>query len=86
MTKKNARAPSSRYREPFDGDRDFVVVRPMRVGGASLGYGDVVDKLALTPRRLRQLYDQRWLSMAPEARRCGVPRRRLRRRQLEAAE
>lgn len=50
----------SRYRyRHFDRDADFVVLRPMRVGGNDLRPGDPFDKRAVSLRTHRVLFEQR---------------------------
>lgn len=56
----------SRRPEPFDRARDFTVVRPFTLDGRALAPGEAFDKSLLTTRRLRQLFDQRRLAMAPK--------------------
>lgn len=56
-----------RAREPFDPSRAFVIVRPVRVGGKTYGAKQPFDKTLVTTRKLRQLYDGRYLAMAPSS-------------------
>ncbi|QIG67377.1 hypothetical protein EVB39_048 [Rhizobium phage RHph_TM3_3_9] len=44
---------------PFDASTDFVARRPLAVGDTSLAPGDAVPESAVSPRRLRQLYEMR---------------------------
>ena len=53
------------FREDFDREREFVVTRPHTVNGKHRAVGSEVDKAQYTVRRLRQLYDQRWVDFAP---------------------
>lgn len=51
--------------EEFDRDRDFVVMRPLLAQGTQFQPGDLFDNSAVTTRRLRQLWEQRFLRMLP---------------------
>jgi hypothetical protein len=59
------------WQKPFNYSDDFVVNKPFKLGGAKLVKGEPVPKVRLSPRRMRQLYDQRYVapvpSEAPEA-------------------
>jgi hypothetical protein len=48
-------------REPFDPTCNFIVVKPLRYAGVVYGPGQPFDKRITDPRRLRQLYDGRYL-------------------------
>jgi hypothetical protein len=48
-------------RNKFDPERDFVVHRHMMLSGEALTPGDDFDKSIVDVRRLRQLYEQRYL-------------------------
>lgn len=50
-------------REAFDRDRFFVTVKPVTLNGRKFGPGQPFDKTLVTTRRLRQLYDTRYLGM-----------------------
>ena len=53
-------------REKFDRERSFFVVKPsMTFDGKSFVHGDDFDKSLVGDRRLRQLYDTRFLGMRP---------------------
>ena len=52
-------------REEFDRDRNFIAVKPFRFNGAVFGPGQPFDKNLVSTRRLRQLFDSRYLKMAP---------------------
>jgi len=54
--------------EQFDRDRNFLVTRSVVVSGKKFGPGDPFDKTLVTTRRLRQLYDHRFLKMGPAER------------------
>lgn len=49
--------------EPFDRNNKFVVRREMLINGKKFKFGDELDKDLLTTRRLRQLYEQRFVVM-----------------------
>lgn len=49
----------------FNRDCDFTVNRKLRLNGVDLDPGAPVDKTLLTTRRLRQLYDQRYIAQGP---------------------
>lgn len=51
-------------RPQFDAACEFVVNKPMKVQGAPLQIGDPFDKTSVNLRRLRQLYDSRWIKYA----------------------
>ena len=58
----------------FDREMDFVVSRPIRFAGRAFVRGEMFDKTLANTRKLRQLYDQRFLiavepaaTPAPEA-------------------
>ena len=57
-------------RPPFDVRHEFVASPPagrasIVVGGAVLTAGQPLDKSKVDVRRLRQMYDSRWISVAP---------------------
>ena len=49
-------------REAFDADCDFTVVKPLTYGGTVFGPGQPFDKSLVNLRRLRQLYEGRYLA------------------------
>lgn len=51
-------------REQFDRNRAFVVTREFTVSGCVLGPGEPFNKGLVTDRRLRQLYEQRFLAVS----------------------
>lgn len=53
-------------REPFDRERTFIAVRRMTIQGKRIESGDPFDKSLVNVRRLRQMYDTRWIKMAPD--------------------
>lgn len=57
------------FRPPFDPKREFVATprggRPLAVGGAQLAFGERLDKTLVTPRRLRQMYENRFIALDP---------------------
>jgi hypothetical protein len=53
-------------RPPFDPGREFVALRSLPAGGATLGPGDKFSKTLVTARRLRQLYDARSVGFDPD--------------------
>lgn len=53
------------HRPPFDPRCEFTYSRSMQVGGGPVTAGGKVDKAALDPRRLRQMYDARRVQYAP---------------------
>ena len=56
----------ARYlREEFNRAREFVVTRSFVFAARGYVPGQPFDKTAATSRRLRQLYDQRKIAMAP---------------------
>ncbi len=56
---------SRKFREPFDRDRNYVLNKSFKFNGKSLVVGSVFDKTTTTTRRLRQLYESRYLNMSP---------------------
>lgn len=46
---------------PFNRDCVFTIKRAVTLSGKKYGDGDVLDKTLLTTRRLRQLYEQRFI-------------------------
>ncbi len=50
-------------REEFDRDRNFEAVKPFKYNGAMFGPGQPFDKNNVTTRKLRQLYEMRYLKM-----------------------
>jgi len=46
---------------PFNRDCEFTVRRGIRLNGQEFKDGDVIDKTLLTTRRLRQLFEQRFI-------------------------
>lgn len=55
----------ARARDKFDGAREFVVMKPFVCSGQDIAAGQRFDKSLVSPRKLRQLYDQRYLRHAP---------------------
>lgn len=53
-------------RDPFDRERSFIVSKSLTIFGDKLVPGQVFDKTLVTTRRLRQLYDSRFLAIAPD--------------------
>jgi len=49
--------------EQFDRNQKFIVRREIKVSGKLFKYGEELDKNLLTTRRLRQMYEQRFVSM-----------------------
>ncbi len=47
--------------QPFNRECEFIVRRGIKVAGIDLKDGDPIDKTQLTTRRLRQLYEQRYI-------------------------
>lgn len=52
-------------REDFDERRDFACTRTFTLGGVTYKMNDTLQKDQLTVRRLRQLYDHRYIRMLP---------------------
>ena len=50
-------------RAAFDRNRDFVAARDLTFSGKALGSGQPFDKRIVTVRKLRQLYEARFLDM-----------------------
>jgi hypothetical protein len=61
----------------FNRDRDFIVCRAIKAQGRVFGPKEPFDKTLVTTRRLRQLYEQRFLMFAPTGK---VERVRMRRK------
>lgn len=59
MTRSNAR-------EPFDVERSYAVSKAMTFQGIRYAPGDHFPREATNTRRLRQLYEQRYLTFEPE--------------------
>jgi hypothetical protein len=59
-------ARSRFFREDFDRERNFVAKRQFVFGGKAFAPGQLIDKTAFTVRRLRQLYDQRFIEFGPD--------------------
>lgn len=51
-------------RQDFDGALVYVVQRAITMNGETLVPGQVFDKALVSNRKLRQLYDQRYLRLA----------------------
>lgn len=51
---------------PFDPAGPFVARKPLTLSGVSYAPGESVPASAATPRRMRQLFDARWVEHAPE--------------------
>lgn len=56
-----------RDREEFDADREYVTAKAMRVAGTDYTVGQEFPKHVVDDRRLRQLYDQHYISMGAPA-------------------
>ena len=54
-------------REAFDRDMDFEAVKAFKFDGKAFIPGQSFDKTQVTTRRLRQLYDNRYLRMVEPA-------------------
>jgi len=52
------------HRATFSREREFVIIRSIVLDGQILSSGRI-DKTQFTTRRLRQLWDQRYIAMAP---------------------
>jgi hypothetical protein len=52
-------------RQRFDPRRDYVVARPRKVLGTALEVGQPVDRELISDRRLRQMYEQGHVTLAP---------------------
>lgn len=67
------------FRSAFDPDQSFVVRKPMRLAGEDLRAGSTFPKHRVTVRRLRQLFDSRYLAYPGETGRdlvkAGMPER-----------
>jgi hypothetical protein len=50
---------------PFSPYYDFHVVKPLTIGGQTLKLGDPLPKDGVSPRRLRQLFEARMISVLP---------------------
>jgi hypothetical protein len=78
------------FREDFDRRREFVVTREFTFAGQRLLVGQRVNKATFTDRRLRQLYDLRYLQFDTVARPAPVapsqPSRVVRYRSRKIAE
>ena len=62
-------------RQPeFSRDRDFLVARAIKAQGRSFNPDEPFDKTLVTTRRLRQLFEQRFIKFAPVQK---VPRVKL---------
>lgn len=48
--------------EQFNPAAQFIVRKPMTLGGITLSLGDPFPKEAVATRRLRQLYSGRWVA------------------------
>ena len=57
-------ATTNLRRDAFDRDREFVVGKSLTLRGRPFGPGDAFDKTLVSTRRLRQLYDSRYLKMS----------------------
>jgi len=55
-----------RFREAFDETRSFVVRRDLRLSGQPVAVGGEFPKEAVTPQRLRQLFNQRAIAYPDE--------------------
>lgn len=64
-----------RYRDEFNPEKAFLVLRAVRMDGEDLTIGSVFPRNAVPLRRLRQLFDQRKLGYAEETgrQRCLPP-------------
>lgn len=52
-------------REKFDPNRDFIVIKTFKWNGTIFRIKEPFNKALASLRRLRQMYDGRWLAMAP---------------------
>ena len=59
-------ARSRFFREDFDRERNFITKRDFMFGGRAYVPGQSVDKSQFTVRRLRQLFDQRYIEFGPD--------------------
>lgn len=55
------------FRPPFDPRCTFVWTRGAIVSGQPVARHDPVDPASVTPRKMRQLYDTRWIELAPDS-------------------
>jgi hypothetical protein len=53
-----------RSREEFDADREFVIVRAVRLGGIDYAPGQDFPKQVCNARKLRQLYEMSLIKMS----------------------
>ena len=61
------------FRTRFDPAAEFVTVRNFLFNGAALPAGQTFDKTKTSVRRLRQLYEGRYLSMTAVSKRKADP-------------
>jgi hypothetical protein len=61
------------WRNKFDERYEFVAVRQLRFTEQVVSAGEIVDKALTTPRRLRQLYDARWIDVATNPQVAACP-------------
>lgn len=54
------------FRQEFDREREFVCARSFVFNARAYVPGQPIDKSRFTVRRLRQLFDNRYLAFAPE--------------------
>jgi hypothetical protein len=60
----NGQAIAITRRPDFDREGRFVALRSFDAGKVTYVAGQAVDKNLFTTRRLRQLYEAKWLSMS----------------------
>ena len=61
------------FRTKFDSAAEFVVVRNFLFNGTGFVAGQAFDKTKISVRRLRQLYESRYLSMTAVPKRKADP-------------
>jgi hypothetical protein len=61
------------WRRGFDERYDFVALRLLRFTDDPVAPGEILDKSRVTPRKLRQLYDARYIGIAPDTDMAGYP-------------
>jgi hypothetical protein len=71
---QHARLYGGRHMRPeFDRDRELIVVKPFNIQGRRWNCEEVFDPKQVTVRRLRQLYDSRYLKHMPEIKSAAQP-------------
>lgn len=71
-------------RAKFDQRRSYVTLREFRLSGQMIAVGQLFDKALVDTRKLRQLYDARYLRMATTAEEPTSSRSRPRLREAAA--